>query len=367
MLSALSPNRLSLANTLLASLVAGALGILASSITELDPSTLPLQIVPALAAALLAGFTSFGVACAAGIGLGIMDSLIQYASSLSWFPTAGGVAIPGVAELITFIIIAAVLYLRGAKLPRRGDLVERSLPMAPRPQNLVRTGLIVAVVCALALVVFPFDFREALVNTLIGTLMALSLVVLTGFVGQISVVQLALAGVAGFTISHLAVNAGIGFPFAPIVGTAAAVALGMITAISAVRVRGVSLSVVTLAAAVAIENFGFDNPTWGGGATGSPVPSPHLFSLNLGPSAGFRGLDGNIPSPVFGWVVLVIVVALCVLVGLVRRGRLGQRMLAVRSNERAAAAAAINPRNVKLADVRDQRDNRRRHRLAVRL
>ena len=349
MLSALSPNRLSLANTLLASLVAGALGILAGSITELDPSTLPLQIVPALAAALLARFTSFGLACAAGIGLGIIDSLIQYASSQSWFPTAGGVAIPGVAELITFIIIAAVLYLRGAKLPQRGDLVERSLPMAPRPQNLVRTGLIVAVLCALALVVFPFDFREALVNTLIGTLMALSLVVLTGFVGQISIVQLALAGVAGFTISHLAVNAGIGFPFAPIVGTAAAVALGMITAISAVRVRGVSLSVVTLAAAVAIENFGFDNPTWGGGATGSPVPSPHLFGLNLGPSAGFRGLDGNIPSPVFGWVVLVIVVALCVLVGLVRRGRLGQRMLAVRSNERAAAAAAINPRNVKLA------------------
>jgi ABC-type branched-subunit amino acid transport system ATPase component/ABC-type branched-subunit amino acid transport system permease subunit len=123
----------------------------------------------------------------------------------------------------------------------------------------------------------------------------------------------------------------------------------MISAISAVRVRGVSLAVVTLAAAVAIENFVFNNPTWGGGATGSPVPSPHLLGLNLGPSAGFRGLDGNVPSPIFGWVVLVIVIALCVMVGVVRRGRLGQRMLAVRSNERAAAAAAINPRNVKLA------------------
>ena len=71
-----------------------------------------------------------------------------------------------------------------------------------------------AVVCAVALVVLPYDFREALINTLIGTVMALSLVVLTGFVGQISVVQLSLAGVAGFTISHLAVNAGIGFPIA---------------------------------------------------------------------------------------------------------------------------------------------------------
>ncbi|HTU97527.1 MAG TPA: branched-chain amino acid ABC transporter permease/ATP-binding protein [Solirubrobacteraceae bacterium] len=349
MLGGLSPRLLSLGNTLVASFIAGAVGILAAAITELDSETLPLQIVPALTAALIARFTSFGLACAAGIGLGIIESLIQYASSQSWFPQAGGSAIPGVAELVIFLITVAVMFLRGASLPRRGDLVEQSLPQAPRPNNLVRTSLIVGVVCAVALVVLPYDFREALINTMIGTVMALSLVVLTGFVGQISVVQLSLAGVAGFTISHLAVNAGIGFPLALIIGTAAALVLGMITAVSALRVRGVSLAVVTLAAAVAIENFGFTNPTWGGGQTGSPVPEPHLFGLDLGPAAHFRGLDGNQPSPVFGWVVLAFTIAVCLLVGYVRRGKLGQRMLAVRSNERAAAAAAINPRNVKLA------------------
>jgi branched-chain amino acid transport system permease protein len=349
MLGGLSPRLLSLGNTLVASFIAGAVGILAAAITELDSETLPLQIVPALTAALIARFTSFGLACVAGIGLGIIESLIQYASSQSWFPQAAGSAIPGVAELVIFLITVAVMYLRGANLPRRGDLVERSLPQVPRPNNLVRTALIVGVVCAVALVVLPYDFREALINTLIGTVMALSLVVLTGFVGQISVVQLSLAGVSGFTISHLAVNAGIGFPFALIIGTAAALVLGMITAVSALRVRGVSLAVVTLAAAVAIENFGFTNPTWGGGQTGSPVPEPHLIGLDLGPAAHFRGLDGNQPSPIFGWVVLILTIALCLLVGYVRRGKLGQRMLAVRSNERAAAAAAINPRNVKLA------------------
>jgi branched-chain amino acid transport system permease protein len=349
MLGGLSPHRLSLGNTLVASFIAGAVGILAAAITELDSETLPLQIVPALTAALIARFTSFGLACAAGIGLGILESLVQYAGSQPWFPQAGGSPIPGVAELLIFLITVAVMYLRGASLPRRGDLVERSLPMAPRPQNLGRTSLIAGALCAVALVVLPFDFREALINTLIGTVMALSLVVLTGFVGQISVVQLSLAGVAGFTISHLAVNAGIGFPLAPIIGTAAALVLGMVTAVSALRVRGVSLAVVTLAAAVAIQSFIFDNPTWGGGQTGSPVPEPHLLGLDLGPAAPFRGLDSNQPSPVFGWVVLAVTIALCLLIGYVRRGRLGQRMLAVRSNERAAAAAAINPRNVKLA------------------
>jgi branched-chain amino acid transport system permease protein len=348
MLAGLSPNALSMANTLLASVIAGSIGILAAAITQLDSSTLPLQIVPALAAALLARFTSFGLACAAGIGIGVLNSLMDYVSGLSWFPTSGGVALPGIKELLAFLIIVLAMFLRGARLPRRGDLIEQRLPEAPRPRHLIATSLPIAAVCAVALVVLPFDFREALVNSLIGTVMALSLVVITGFVGQISVVQLTLAGVSGFTISHLAVNAGIGFPLAPLAGAAVALLLGLLTAISAVRVRGVSLAVVTLAAAVAIENFGFLNTTWGGGQTGSPVPEPHLFGLDLGPRAPFRGLDGNLPSPVFGWVVLAITVGLCLLVGAVRRGQLGQRMLAVRSNERAAAAVAINPRNVKL-------------------
>ena len=348
MLSGLSPNVISLVNTLLASLVAGALGILAASITSLDPETLPLLIIPALAAALIAQFTSFGVACAAAIGIGILDSLVEYASAQSWFPQSGGVALPGVTDLLAFAIIVAVLFWRGSRIPGRGELVERRLPEAPRPAHLWRTALICALVGAVLLVIFPYDFREALINTLIGAVMALSLVVITGFVGQISIIQLALAGAAGFTISHMAVNFGITFPVAALAGIAVAAVIGVITAISAVRVRGVSLSVVTLAGAVAIENFGFVNTTWGGGLAGSPVPEMKWFGADLGPQASFRGVDGNLPSPVFGWVALICCVLLCVAVGFIRRGTLGQRMLAVRSNERAAAAAAINPRTVKL-------------------
>jgi branched-chain amino acid transport system permease protein len=348
MLSGLSPNVISLVNTLLASLVAGALGILAASITSLDPQTLPLLIIPALAAALIAQFTSFGVACAAAIGIGILDSLVEYASAQSWFPQSGGVALPGVTDLLAFAIIVAVLFWRGSRIPGRGELVERRLPEAPRPAHLWRTALICAVVGAVLLVIFPYDFREALINTLIGAVLALSLVVITGFVGQISIIQLALAGAAGFTISHMAVNFGITFPVAALAGIAVAAVIGVVTAVSAVRVRGVSLSVVTLAGAVAIENFGFVNTTWGGGLAGSPVPEMKWFGADLGPQAPFRGVDGNLPSPVFGWVALICCVLLCVAVGFIRRGALGQRMLAVRSNERAAAAAAINPRTVKL-------------------
>ena len=348
MLSGVSPGTISLSNSLIAAFLAGSLGILASSVTQLDPSTLPLQIIPALAAALIARFTSFGLATAAAFGIGILDSLLQLASTESWFPQSGGVAIPGTTDLLAFLIIIGVLFWRGRSIPGRGEVQETRLPQAPRPQHLFRSALIFGGGAAVLLVVFPFDFRNALINTLIGILMALSLVIITGFVGQISIIQLALAGAAGFTISHMASNFGITFPLAALAGIAVAVALGILTAISAVRVRGTSLSVVTLAGAVAIDNFGFQNPTWGGGGLGSPVPEMHWFGVDFGPNAGFRGIDGNQPSPVFGWVVLICVLLACVGVGYLRRGKLGQRMLAIRSNERAAAAAAINPRTVKL-------------------
>jgi branched-chain amino acid transport system permease protein len=159
----------------------------------------------------------------------------------------------------------------------------------------------------------------------------------------------ALAGASGFVVSHLAVNAGIDFPLGAICGTLAATALGFIAGASALRVRGVSLAVVTLAAAVAIEQFGFANSTWGAGATGSPVPELNLLGLDLGPRASFRGLDGDVPSPILGFCVLAVVVVLGLLVSHLRRSGLGQRMLAVRSNERAAAAAGINVRNTKFA------------------
>ncbi|HMI71012.1 MAG TPA: ABC transporter permease, partial [Solirubrobacteraceae bacterium] len=348
LLAGLSANELALINTLLATVVAGTLGVLAASVTQLDAISLPLLVVPALAAALLARLTSFAIACAAGLTIGIINSLIDYFSTKSWFPTDHGVPLPGVKELIAFLLIVLAMFLRGAALPARGELVERRLPAVPRPERLAAPAIGLSLVCAAALVVLPFDFRQALINSLIGTIMALSLVVVTGFVGQISVVQLSLAGVAGFTVSHMAVDAGIGFPLAPLAGTAAAVVLGQLTAVSALRVRGVSLAVVTLGAAVAISEFGFVNSTWGGGDTGSPVPEPHLLGLDLGPHAPFRGLDGGLPSPVFGWVVLAVTVALCLLVATIRRRSLGMQMLAVRSNERAAAAAGTDVRMVKL-------------------
>src|SRR5215207_1754338 len=349
LLAGLGAKELSIANTVLGAVIAGLVGVLAASLAQLDATTLPLQVVPALGAVLFARFTSFGITCVAGLLIGVAQSLLYYASTQSWFPTDQGAALPGISALLTFVIIVIALYVRGSSLPTRGELVEQRLPAVPRPERLARPAIACAVVGAVALVVLPFDYRNALIISMAAITICLSYVVITGFVGQVSLMQVALAGSSGFVVSHLAEDAGIGFPLGAIAGTLFATALGFVAGASALRVRGVSLAVVTLAAAVAIEQFGFANSTWGAGATGSAVPELELLGIDLGPQASFRGLDGNVPSPVLGFVVLAVVTALGLLVGHVRRSGLGRRMLAVRSNERAAAAAGINVRNTKFA------------------
>ena len=348
MLAGLSPNRLALSSTLLATFLAGALGVLAASITQLDPTSLPLVVVPALTAALFARFTSFWIACLVGLAIGSLENILYYLQTQSWFPTDNGVALPGVQPLLVFGLMVVAMFVRGTSLPSRGELVEQRLPLAPRAERLWQTALVGTAVAVVALIVLPYDFRQALITSLLATIMCLSVVVITGFVGQISVVQLALAGISGFILSHLATDHGVGFPQVMLIGACGATVLGVLIGFSALRVRGVALAVITLAAAVAIEQFVFLNSTWGGGTSSSPVPEPKL-GIDLGPYGPFRGIDDKVPSPVFGFFVLGCVVLLGLYVANLRRSPLGQRMLAVRSNERAAAAAGINVRNVKLA------------------
>jgi branched-chain amino acid transport system permease protein len=347
-LSGLSPNSLSMANSVAAWMLAGALGVLVAPLTQLDPSTLTLAVVPALGAALLARFESFTVATLAGIAMGAIRAVVTYLQTKPWFPQSGGLPMPGVPELIYFVVIAGALVWRGKSLPERGAFVEARLPAAPAPRRIALPALIVTVVCVVGLLTFPFDMRQALINSLIGVIACLSLVMLTGFVGQVSLAQYALAGVAGLVMSKLAIHAGIGFPIGPAIGIVAATALGMLAALPALRVRGVQLAVLTLAAAVAIASFGFDNPSWGAGGNGSPVPEPHLLGIDVGPRASFPINGDQLPSPVFGFLCLAVVIGLAMLVASVRRSGLGQRMLAVRSNERAAAGAGVSPRTVKL-------------------
>ena len=344
----LSPNRLSTLNTTAAFGVAAMFGILVAPVSQLDPTVLSNAIVPALGAALLARFTSFPIAAAAGLGMGVVESLVTYLQSFTWFPTSQSLPLQGVSDVIFFFVIVIAMVTRGRALPERGTLLAQKLPKSPAPERILRPAIVSAVAGTAALLALPFGARQAIIFSSIAMIACLAVVVLVGYAGQLSLVQIGLAGVAGFITSRLAIQAGIGFPLGPILAILATVAFGLLVALPALRVRGVNLAIVTIAAAVALSSFGFSNPTWGASAQGSPVPSPRIFGLNIGPDATWLLNYHGLPTPVFGLLCLGVALGLAIAVASLRRSHLGQAMLAVRSNERAAAAVGVNVARTKL-------------------
>ncbi|UFS59802.1 ABC transporter permease [Subtercola endophyticus] len=347
LLLGVNPGRLEALNWIIASTMTGAIGVLVSPLIGLSPTSLSLFIVPALSALLLAGLRSFGIAAAVGIAIGAAQALITFAQGATWFPKSNNAPVPGIKEALPFVIIAIVLFIRGRNLPDR--LTERTrLPRAPRPNRLVlRFGI--AIVLALGMITFaPFGWRQALITSLIGAIMCMSIVIVTGYLGQVTLAQTAIAGASGFMLSKLALALGWGFPLGAVVAILGAAAVSLIVALPALRMRGMQLAIVTLAGAVAIQSLWFLNPDWGGGTTAASVPPPSFLGIKLGSSDSFWNFGDSVPSPGFALLVLAITCLVALGVVTVRRSAFGARLLAVRSDEAAAAAAGVNVSRTKV-------------------
>jgi ABC-type branched-subunit amino acid transport system ATPase component/ABC-type branched-subunit amino acid transport system permease subunit len=337
LISGLSPDRIALANWAISSVVAGLAGILIAPLVPLVPGSYTLFIVPALAAAVVGRFYALAPAVITGLALGALESVaVDLNVSYSWFPA-------GVGQVLPLVIVLVMLVARGKTLPSRGAVSTLTLGRAYRPHSLVlplATGVPVAVA---ALYLFQGGLRDALIISFITAVIALSLVVVTGYVGQISLAQVALAGVAAFALSTIANSWGIPFPVAPILAAAFATVVGVVVGLPALRIRGLLVGVVTLTLAAALDGIWFTNNSIDGGASGLPVPAPRLFGLNLGIGSG-----DNFPRPAFGLLCLIVLVLVAVAVARLRASRLGSAMLAVRADERSAAAAGVNVARVKL-------------------
>lgn len=337
-----SPLMVSGGNWVFSSMVVALLAILTAPINgSVDPTTITLLVIPALAAAVVGRFSSFGYAVLAALLIGMLQALIQYLGTKPWYPTAAGSPIPGVGESIPFLIILVALFFQRGRISGRGALGDVRLPFAPTPKHVLPKLAICGGLAIVGFLVLDSAWRLAEINTLVGIAICLSLVILVGFVGQVSLAQMALAGFSGFVMAKLSTSAGIGFPIAPVLGALAATLIGVIAAVPAIRARGVQLAVVTLAAGLAIQSFVFKNPVWSGGSQGAEVPPPQLFGLHFGPADPTSLGDGTIPNPWFGIFCVIVIVLLAGMTCALRLSPWGRRMLAVRANERAAAAAGI--------------------------
>ena len=128
--------------------------------------------------------------------------------------------------------------------------------------------------------------------SLVTMCLCLSLVVLTGYVGQVSLAQMSFAGIGAFMLSHVADDLGLPFPFSLFLSALAVVPVGVLIGLPALRVRGVNLAVVTLAAAAAMDALVFSNWAFTGGLGGRDIALPTPVRLRPGDSQG-RGLPAR--------------------------------------------------------------------------
>jgi ABC-type branched-subunit amino acid transport system ATPase component/ABC-type branched-subunit amino acid transport system permease subunit len=335
-----SSNRIAATNWVLATVLAGVAGILIAPITTLSPQDYSLLIIPALAVTLVGRFRSFAITAAAALALGMVQSLItKFQAQWTWFPKYG------ITQGLPFLVILIAMVIAGQALPGRGAIAESRSPKVARPSSPFVPAAALSVVAVVALLVLPSTFRNGLIVSMIAAIVCLSLVVLTGYVGQISLCQMTFAGVSGFAVSKLALEVGVGFPWVLVLAALCAVPMGLLLGIPALRVRGVQLAVITAAAAVAVSEFVFLNPDITGSYAAPKVPPPNLFGLNLDVRTTHAA---DYPRAAFGFLVLVVLVLTAIAVTNLRRNATGRRMLAVRANERAAAAIGVDVRTTKL-------------------
>ena len=217
------------------------------------------------------------------------------------------------------------------------------MPLAGRLRAVreIQAGRVLVVLVAVAgLALVPLAFSASLQRTAavaaIYGLIAVSLVVLTGWSGQVSLGQFALVGmgsaVAGSLLVHADVDVVLALALAGVAGAATAVVIGLPT----LRRGGLALAVATLAFAVPVSAWLVSSHYLPGFAPASVAPPQLLRRFDLGS-----------PATLYETCLVVLVAALVVARNL-RRTRTGRAVVAVRESSRAAAAFGIDPLRTKV-------------------
>ncbi|WP_029429890.1 branched-chain amino acid ABC transporter permease/ATP-binding protein, partial [Blastococcus sp. URHD0036] len=317
-----SPNVVAAINWGVGGGVAALAGVLLVPITGLSPTSLTLSIIPALSAALVGGFSSLPLTFLGGLLVGVLEAeATRY------------VDYPGSASAAPFLIIVVILVIRGKALPLRSHLNDR-LPRIGTGRIRWQTAVVLGLLTLISLWVFTGDWAVAMTTTAVYALICLSLVVLTGYAGQLSLAQFSIAGIGALISSRLADSGGLPFPIAAVLGVLLTVPVALLVALPALRARGVNLAVVTLGLAVVVSAVVLANPDIIGDALhGIVVPEPRIF--------GFSVFAVDHPERYAALSVILFIIC-AVMVSNLRRGRAGRRFIAVRDNERAAASLGIS-------------------------
>jgi ABC-type branched-subunit amino acid transport system permease subunit len=339
-LAGISVKRMSTLVWVIAGVLAAATAILLApqknvfEIGSLGPGIL----VRALGASLIGRMTSLPITFLAGIAIGVVETI-----AFDSF-TSGGIQ-----DLVVFMVLMGALAFRARGLSRVSRDVEapisfgaetRPLPRAiaalPAVRRLRSLGVVGAVAVAVALPLLPLLDLSTSEKTFRLTLVAgycivgISLTILTGWAGQVSLGQFAIVGVGAFAAARFAGD--LPFPLLVLacgtVGAAVAVLIGL----PAVRIQGLFLAVSTLAFAVVATAWAFQQEVFVGSPSGVSIRRPDFLRTER---ASY-------------WFAIVLV-ALCALAARnLRRSGPGRALLAVRDNDRSARSGGLSAAGTRL-------------------
>jgi branched-chain amino acid transport system permease protein len=320
------------------SLLAGLAGVLLAPIYgQLQAQDYATLLVAAFAAAAWAALRSFPIAALVGILMGVADTVLQ-----GYLPATSSLSAAVLPSLPFIVLVAALLLVPGMRrLHDDTDPLSSVDPPPPpttaslRAPQLSRVIRIAWYVLLAAFIVsmlswMPKTWESVFNSGLAFSTIFLSITLITGMGGQLSLAQATLAGVGAFTAAQLANHLGLNFLLGALVGAVLAAAVAVILALASLRLKGLGLALMTIAAALFFDNSIF-----------SQIGVSHGAALTVQDKwvgLGILNADGH-----HLFIMLIIVLVICVAaVTLVGNGTTGRFLAAQRGSETAAAGIGIN-------------------------
>jgi ABC-type branched-subunit amino acid transport system permease subunit len=334
-----------MASWMLSSFLAGLSGVLLAPVFGgLQSLNFTELLVAAVAAAAAGSLRSLPYTFAGGLILGIGEEI------LGGYLPSGQILSSGLRPAFPFVVLLGLLLLLPGLRRTWGRTDDPLAAVDPPPAPLASAmggpllrrasrGTIVLLVGAFvasALTWISGSWVFTLTQALVFAIVFLSIVLLTGMSGQISLCQATFVGVGAFTAGQLAVNFDVSILIGLVIGGLASAAVGVVVAMPALRLGGLALALATLAFGLLADNIGFQYPWSGNGETGITVPRPQLGPINFSSDRAY-------------FVLVCIVLGLCIgIVTAIARGTTGRQLAAMRGSELAAASIGINPARLKI-------------------
>ncbi|KOU65596.1 hypothetical protein ADK57_19060 [Streptomyces sp. MMG1533] len=324
-LGGIDADRVAAAGWAFGSFTAGLTGVLLAPYVRLDPYGLPLLVMEVVAVAVAARMRSLPVAVVVALGIGVAQSQLTRLHPSGWAePLLQAVG----ANLFVVALLVAALAL--PRIGTRDALPRTATARVPTPPG---AWIVAAVLFLLPLGFAGSDLHTAVQVPALGVVL-LSLVVVTGRGGQISLGQAAYAGLGALFTALLAAGRFPGLPRLPeLAALAVAVVLvaplGLLTGWPAISRRGLALALATFAVGVGVSRFVFAQPY-------------AVSGLSLGRPAGFDG------DRAYYVLELFLLAAALLATHALRRGRTGRALAAMRDHEAGASAAGVRVPSLKL-------------------